>query len=313
MIDSSKRKAKGPFKGTQGWRQMLAAKKHMLDTYDCAKEQDQSHEVSTYRGNVAEAKFREWLSGFLPKRYGVTSGYIVSQLALDNQDLPHYDVILYDQIHSPVLWVETHPGTSAGGSARAVPAEHVRAVIEVKSSFSSKAARDAADHIRDLCPLLAGTDKPGSQPQRYLPSDFVTAVVFMELRQEQARSVAALNSMLIRDVPGYYGGVILRGEGLQPELSARISNEKYHTPRGTRVGKEESLLTVDPHGGTYLVLSDPVEKGEGTHLVAALAWHENVFTQFAFDLVAICNGVFVPGRVSSLHAHVFPAAMIEGL
>ena len=50
----------------------------MLDAYDKAREQARIHEVETYHGKVAEAEFRKWLAGFLPKRYAVTSGYIVS-------------------------------------------------------------------------------------------------------------------------------------------------------------------------------------------------------------------------------------------
>ena len=63
---------------SQGWKQILTERKEMLDAYDKALEQARSHEVETYHGKVAEAKFRKWLIGFLPKRFGVTAGYIVS-------------------------------------------------------------------------------------------------------------------------------------------------------------------------------------------------------------------------------------------
>jgi hypothetical protein len=56
----------------QGWKQFLTSKKEMLDAFDQAREKAEAHEVETYHGKVAEARFREWLSRFLPKRYDVT-------------------------------------------------------------------------------------------------------------------------------------------------------------------------------------------------------------------------------------------------
>src|ERR1019366_2487940 len=123
-----------------GWKQFLTSRKHMLDAFDDARTKAKAHEVETYQGEVAEAKFREWLSDFLPKRYGVTSGYIVTQRIGSVQTLPHFDVIIYDALNSPVLWIERHPDASRSGSSRAIPAEHVLGVLEVKSSLNSKAA-----------------------------------------------------------------------------------------------------------------------------------------------------------------------------
>jgi hypothetical protein len=62
----------------RGWKQILTARKKILDAYDRAREQARAREVDTLHGRVVEATFREWLSDFLPKRYGATSGYIVS-------------------------------------------------------------------------------------------------------------------------------------------------------------------------------------------------------------------------------------------
>jgi len=126
------------FRGKQGWRQFLGAKQEMLDAYDRARVQAKAHEVETYHGSIAEAQFRDWLGSFLPRRYGVTAGYIVSQAQEEDVRLPHFDVIIYDQRESPVLFVETNPDTSTKGAARAIPAEHVLAVFEVKSAFNSK-------------------------------------------------------------------------------------------------------------------------------------------------------------------------------
>ena len=83
---------------SQGWKQILTARKAMLDEFDRAREQARVHEVETFHGRVAEASCRRWLSEFLPRRYGVTSGYIVSPGLKSSQKAPHFDVIIYDHL-----------------------------------------------------------------------------------------------------------------------------------------------------------------------------------------------------------------------
>lgn len=120
---------------TQGWRQFLTARTRMLAAYDIAKDQGSNSSVKTRHGLVAEAEFRKWLSEFLPKRYGVTSGFIVSPGISGSEHMVHYDVIVYDQLESPILLVEDNPDSSGQGRSLAIPVEYVRAVIEVKSAF----------------------------------------------------------------------------------------------------------------------------------------------------------------------------------
>src|SRR4051812_19125465 len=95
----------------------------------------------------------------LPKRYGVTSGYIISQGLWGNVKAPHFDVIIYDLLNAPVLWVEDHPDTSAAGRSMAIPAEHVLGVIEVKSALAPTSMKQAVEHLRDLAPLMKGVDE----------------------------------------------------------------------------------------------------------------------------------------------------------
>src|SRR5688500_8615443 len=96
--------------GTLGWSQFLTARKELLDTFDTERTKAKAHEVETYHGVAAEAEFRKWLSSFLPKRYGVTKGYIVSQGRPDTDTLPEFDVIIFDALESPILWVEDGAG-----------------------------------------------------------------------------------------------------------------------------------------------------------------------------------------------------------
>lgn len=51
----------------------------MLAEYDSALTHARAQVVSVHHGVVAEAAVRNWLSSFLPKRYGVAPGHLKSQ------------------------------------------------------------------------------------------------------------------------------------------------------------------------------------------------------------------------------------------
>jgi len=293
----------------------------MLDAFDQAREKAEARKVETYHGKVAEARFREWLSRFLPKRYDVTSGYVVSQWALDHAKLPHFDVIIYDPLESPVLWVEDYSDLSSSGFSRALPAEHVQAVIEVKSSLDSSTTADALEHLSNLVPLLAGKDSPDARYKRYLPLDFFTAVVFFELRKKHEFSKVALNNLVPpKELRGYFGGIVLRGEGLPTEKCGRIWMFPSNTELESSVGKgkgKESLLTGSPWAdsrpfttedcylGTIITpWSDEQEVAQQlsrAHLSAQLRWDGAEFARFAFDLIALLKGTYQMSLPSSFH------------
>ena len=137
----------------------------MLDEYDQALIHAKEQVVSTHHGVVGEASLRNWLGTFLPKRYGVVSGYIRSQ----NMPIPHqsrhFDVIIYDQLESPTLWIEDNRDKSETGRARIIPTEFVRAVLEVKAAFNRRTVVDAFAKLAELKPLMAGVDLPPSTTQ----------------------------------------------------------------------------------------------------------------------------------------------------
>ena len=229
---------------SQGWRQILTARGEMLDAYDRAREHARSHEVETYHGNVAEAEFRKWLGAFLPRRYGVTSGYVVSPGLSSTDKTPHFDVIIYDQLESPILWIEGNPDASPQGRSLAIPVEYVRAILEVKSSFSAQTVRDSLDHLQDLSPLLRHIDPPAESYKLYLPPTFSCGAIFFELRRAEENSEAALSALIdgVR-LRGYFGGIVLRGEGLSLPQTARLSLTLSEMPvESTLCSGETSLL-----------------------------------------------------------------------
>lgn len=278
-----------------GWKQILTARKEILDAYDRAREQARSHEVETFHGRVAEASIRKWLSEFLPKRYGVTSGYIVSPGLSSSTKAPHFDVIIYDHLESPVLWVEENPDSSAQGKSLAVPVEYVRAVLEVKAQLSAKNMRDAIEHLRDLLPLMGGIDAPEERYKLHLPATFYCGALFVELRKDHAGKEATLSALIEGlGVRGFFGGVVLRGEGHTLAHTGRLTLTESKTPMENTFRPGDSPLLE-------FGLSKTIEVAEHVHIGAMLNWTESAFSQFAFDLIALMQGKYEAGRLSSFY------------
>lgn len=275
----------------QGWLQFLNTKTEMLNAFDKAKGDDSAHKTHTHRGRVAEAVFREWLSNFLPQKYGVTSGYIVPQTLTPDTGLPHFDVIIYDKLESPVLWIESHPDLSSSGRSKGIPSEYVRAVIEVKSSFNSRNVSKAVTHLLELSPLLADEDAPNERYKKYLCPNFFCSTVFFELRKKDEKNFVALKKFIgIMNLRGFSDGLILRGEGLPENSSGRLIRLKSLDKEPIKPQKGKSML-----GG---INSIPIEE----NLAWGLLWMETDFSMFAFDLLATLNGTYMPGMLSSLYA-----------
>jgi hypothetical protein len=279
----------------QGWKQFLTSRKEMLDAFDSARAKSRAHEVETFHGKVAEAELRKWLSSFLPRRYGVTPGYIVSPGLKSSQRTPHFDVIIYDQLESPVLWVEDSPDVSPQGRSLAIPVEHVRCVLEVKANLSSTTSGDAIDHLKDLLPLMGGPDEAGEKYKLHLPATFCCGLVFFDLKQEHQFSEAALSKLIAGiELRGFFGGVVLRGEGHQKDVTGKLSLLRSETPIESSIGKSKQSLL---HFG----MTESVKITDSLHFGAMLMWTEPNFSQFGFDVLAMMQGTYEVGRLSSFH------------
>jgi hypothetical protein len=290
------------------WRQFLTSKKKMLDAFDKARQHARAHEVETYHGDVAEEEWRRWLADFLPKRYGVTAGYVVSQ-GVAFERFPHYDVIIYDQLESPVLWIEEGPSGAPAGASRAIPAEHVRGVIEVKAALGPKSAKAAVKHLRDLAPLLAGLDSPGERYKKFLPPTFFSAIVFFDLREKYQFQRAVLDHLNPPDgagLRGFRGGLLLRGEGLPFEHSCRLQIVAYKATPGADPGEQKASLL------SHFTFSRPNSQSPESDRRVMTLWGGRHFGEFAFDLVALLDGTYQAGKVSSFHAMNIPGLMPAG-
>jgi len=277
---------------SQGWKQFLTAKTRMLTSYDIAKEQDSNRQVKVRHGLVAEAEFRKWMSEFLPKRYGVTSGFIISPGISSSEYMVHYDVIIYDQLESPVLWVEGNPDSSDQGRSLAIPVEYVCAVIEVKSTFNKQSVTKAVEQLSKLKPLLTRVDPPNSLGKLYLPANFFSAVVFFELRKEDEKDFAALDKLVEATMlRRFYGGIILRAETLDKYYSGKINFRNDN-------------IDSEPNNNTSLSLwatSKCLKYRDDAYFSLLLTFWEQHFSEFAFDIIALLKGTYQPNVLSSLH------------
>lgn len=291
-----------------GAKQIQAERNRILADYDRAKAASQSHKVPTYHGNAGESAIRDWLLRFLPERYGVTPGYIVAQTPGD-QHLPHYDVIIYDKLNAPIIWIEDDTDHSPKGQSRAIPVEYVRGVVEVKATLTTAHAKKAIEHLAELSPYLLGFDEPNERYCKFLRSDFLSLVIFLELKESDAGSKESLDSLLSgQRLRGFGGALILR----------RGTDSQKSTGRFTVTTTQKDSTKEYPNIGKDLfapfTFSQPTDApGDDTKsIVGILQWHSSQFTQFAFDLVAVLNGTYSTERLSSFYGFDFSGTVVIG-
>lgn len=103
------------------------------------------------KGQEAERVLRDFLAGHLPKRFGVTAGFVLDPA---NQVSRQQDVIIYDALNCPVYL--------ASDDAAIIPADNVAAVIEVKSALNSAQLQDGLQKIASV-KALKKTVRPQDQ------------------------------------------------------------------------------------------------------------------------------------------------------
>jgi hypothetical protein len=113
-----------------------SARKLMITEFDGAKA-----DIPHYgeRGAEVEKILIKWLENYLPKRFGVCSGFIIDD---GDKISPQTDVIIYDALNSPVL---RHSDKSL-----ILPADNVAVAIEVKSRLTKDAFIDASNKIKEI-------------------------------------------------------------------------------------------------------------------------------------------------------------------
>ncbi len=142
---------------------------------------------------------------------------------------------------------------------------------------------------------MGGADEPLEKYKLHLPHTFCCGLVFFELRKKEQFSVSALNKIgtAIR-LRGFFGGIILRGEGHSKDATGKLSLLKSETSIESSIGKsKQSLLNF--------AMTESIKTSNSHHFGAMVMWGEPNFSQFGFDLIAMMQGTYEVGRLSSFH------------
>jgi hypothetical protein len=294
--------------GMVGWQEFASNRTEILGKFDLAKTQESSRPIKTAHGVTGEAAIREWLSVFLPTKYGVTSGYIIPDIVQTPEyKLYHHDVIIFDALNAPVLWTEGNSDQSELGKRRAIPAKYVHAVLEVKSTFGSASSIDCLDKLRQLNSISS-----------HFPAHFSTLAIFIDLPTSLVSKGTLLKHLLPNPpVFGFRGGLILRCE-LNAEMSGEIAILKNDGEPGSVqlnstlplaknidelnifINHEGSCVIAESGGGAMFV-SDGVSNWMVSKqycpiycqnsICVHLSWSANGFSQFALNLLNWLEGI----------------------
>jgi hypothetical protein len=292
--------------GQHGWREFYRNRKNILDEFDKILEQTANRPIQVAHGQGVEAYLRKWLSEFLPKKYGITSGYIIPDLYDDSGKIYHYDIIIYNRLDAPVLWTEGNEDNSEQGKYRAIPARHVIAVYEVKSRLTKSNVSKSLDKLSQT--------KDFSDQLNPLYS---CGVIFIELKESDNNRESIIKELIKgKDVFGFSGGMVLRYEG-DDTCTALINifdveqTEENKNNRCQPLAKpiddlniylteDGSLQIAEKGGGGKLVGSSKnswymskeysVIFNEGNKSVY-LTWSRSNFSDFCIDLLRTLEGL----------------------
>lgn len=101
------------------------------------KETEQTLNFPLDRGGEREEAIRQFLVKTLPRRYGISKGFVVSHKGIQSNQC---DIIIYDAETSPIFYKDV--------SQEIFPIEAVYSVIQVKSKLGKKELQDAIQNIK---------------------------------------------------------------------------------------------------------------------------------------------------------------------
>lgn len=271
-----------------GLDSFFAERDKLLNAYGEAKKQVGDDAVKTEHGVTGEAAVRKWMQSFLPKRFGVCKGYIITTNLEFEGALEEWDVLVYDAMESPVLFTRGPGDADNAESKRAIPVEHVRAVIEVKATLSPTMAKKCTDKLLKLDQYF-GDNRDSEYPQ-YLSHPFVCAALFLETKVDTlAQYRRALDNLTVlyqrESMKSFMGGLVVRSQ-----------RNNDHS------GYLKPLWSKDPVSfPDVFEMSSRFKYHDGTHGVfGTLIWCVNNYPMFLFDFLALIRGTR-SNKVSSFY------------
>ncbi len=265
----------------------FAERKKLLDAFDQAIQQSSDDEVKTEHGVVGEAHVRKWLSSFLPKRFGVCKGYIITTNLEYSGALEEWDVIIYDALDAPILFTRA---ASEQEEKRAIPVEYVRAVIEVKATLTPHNANSAVTKLNKLREFI-GENKSPEYPQ-FLCPPFITSALFFETKvnsmNEYRKSLDNL-CVLFKQFPElpFLGALVLRSQKSH-EHSGYLKAMYSNSPTGLNADVFEMSSEFQFPDGNFGLFG------------SISGYSANNYSMFVFDLLNALKGK-LDNRASSFY------------
>jgi len=263
----------------------LAERRGLLDSFDKAKRSTAEDSVRTAHGTVAENLIRLWLSSFLPKRFAVTKGYMITTNLEYQGPLEDWDILVYDALEAPILFHRE----GEGESRRAIPIECVRGVIEVKAALNPEGAERAAEKLARLKNFI-GQSQSIEYPE-FLCPPFVCGAIFFETDVKSLREYRrALDRLAVLS----YSEPALQFMGA---LILRSQVQNAHS------GYLHALISETPiEWADRFEMSSPFQYPDGRFgAFGCLAYCVNNFQRYIFDLLMCIKGAKKTNTASSFY------------
>lgn len=266
----------------------FAERKQMLDDYDNAKKKSSEHHVQVNHGFIAEKLIRSWLISFLPKKFGVCKGYIITYNPEYEGKLEEWDIIIYDALEAPILFTNQKDNNYNSLPIRAIPVEYVRGIIEVKATLTATSVELAVKKLLKLKQFIGINEYP--KYPKYLCNPFISSVIFFETKVNnlnEYRKTLDNFTPIYTDTPlvPFMGGLVLRSQ-----------KQNNHS------GYLELYVCEKP-----LFENDTFEMSNNFNLPSGKfgsfgcsGWGVNDYPAFVFDLLACIRGN-IDNSVSSFY------------
>lgn len=268
-----------------GLTALTAERSKLLQEYDAAVQQAADDPVKTEHGVSCEAHFRSFLQSFLPKKYGVTKGYIITPDLEYAGPLEEWDIVIYDAMESPVLFVRQNRDEATSAGKRGIPVEFVKGVVEVKATFNKAMAKKSTEKLLKLREFVRKDNAPRSKyGESHFPFGFRAFSVFFETKVGNAQAYKnALGALCplwqAEPLLQFAGALIIRGETC-PQFSASLSHamagmENFPDLLSSCCESSEPFPSFLEDMAVYVVSS---------------GYGQNEFWQYMIDMVHALNG-----------------------
>ena len=282
---------------------ILAERIKLLASYDAAKVQVVDDAVKVDHGHVAEELFRNYLDRFLPKKYGVAKGHIITRDLTYEGGLEEWDVIIYDALEAPVLYVRDGLGDTP---KLGIPVQYVKAVLEVKATMNQANAKKVTTKLLKLGQFKRTDDVVDEDAGDCLPEGFFSKAIFFETAtKDKTDYVNCLNKLQPLNVNKFakFGGALILRSQNDPSASGAITSlaiTKSDSGDSSNILSNKRFEVSEP-----IVVATPQKSVSTCQFTISVGFGVNIFSTEIMNLVSLLNdGLMGPATDLSGYGHV---------